>query len=283
MKKIYACFILLFLSTKLAFAEPLWKTLPPTPALPHAAQSGYAPINGVRIWYAVYGQGKPIILLHGGLASSNYWGNQVPVLAKQYQVIVMDTRGHGRSTNDGKPYNYDVMAEDVVGLMDFLHIKQAAIVGWSDGAILGIKLSIHHPERIAKVFAFGANSDPSGTLDASDNPTFNQYANVRARQEYQVLSATPSAYNDFFEKIQTMWAAQPHFTKAEFKTIKTPIWIVDGDHDEGIKREDTEYLAANIPGAGLLILPNVSHFAFIQDPEQFNSNVQSFLKREPSW
>ncbi len=81
-----------------ASAEPQWLTLPPTPTLPPSARSGYAPVNGIRIWFAVFGHGAPVILLHGGLANSNYWGNQVPVLMKQYQVIVMDSRGHGRST-----------------------------------------------------------------------------------------------------------------------------------------------------------------------------------------
>jgi alpha-beta hydrolase superfamily lysophospholipase len=84
-------------------AEPQWMTLPPTPVLPQADRSGYAPVNGVKLWYAVFGRGQPVILLHGGLANSNYWGNQVPVLAKYYQVVVMDSRGQGRSTLDEQP------------------------------------------------------------------------------------------------------------------------------------------------------------------------------------
>ena len=259
-------------------AESLqWMTLPPTPTLPKAIQSGYAPINGVRIWYAVYGRGKPVILLHGGLANSNYWGNQVPVLAKHYQVIVMDSRGHGRSTRNSQAYSYDLMTTDVIGLMDFLKIKQAAIVGWSDGAIVGINIAIHHPERLSKLFAFGANSDPSGTMDASTSPVFKEYASVRAKQEYEKLSATPTKYNDFLNEIKKMWATQPNFTKAELNSITTPTWIVDGDHDEGIKRENTEFMAAAIPHAGLLLQPQVSHFSFLQDPEQFNSDVLHFL------
>jgi pimeloyl-ACP methyl ester carboxylesterase len=254
-------------------------TLPATPSLPKSEHSGYASINGVRIWYAVYGHGKPVILLHGGLANSNYWGNQVPVLAKRYQVIVMDSRGHGRSSRDSQAYSYDLMASDVLGLMDFLKIKQAAIVGWSDGAILGMDIAIHHPERITKLFAFGANSDPSGTLDASKSPVFSAYSLVRAKQEYEKLSPTPTQYNEFLNQIKTMWETQPNFTKAELNGIKTPTWIVDGDHDEGIKRENTELMAAEIPNAGLLLQPAVSHFSFIQDPEQFNNDVLHFLER----
>ena len=128
-----------------ADAEPQWLTLPPTPSLPKAAQSGYAPINGMRIWYAVFGRGEPVILLHGGLANADYWGNQVRALQKSYRVVVMDSRGHGRSTRNEQPYGYDLMAADVIGLMDYLKIPKAAIVGWSDGAIIGLDIAMHHP------------------------------------------------------------------------------------------------------------------------------------------
>src|SRR5262245_57004214 len=113
-----------------ADAKPQWQTLPATPTLPKADRSGLAPINGVKVWYAVFGHGEPVILLHGGLANSDYWGLQVPVLAKRYQVVVMDSRGHGRSTQDERSIGYDLMASDVIGLMDFLKIKMAALIGW---------------------------------------------------------------------------------------------------------------------------------------------------------
>src|SRR5215467_8066465 len=81
----------------------LWLALPATPVLPPPAASGYASVNNIRIWYAEYGQGEPVILLHGGLANASYWGSQIPVLAQFYRVIVMDSRGHGRSTADSRP------------------------------------------------------------------------------------------------------------------------------------------------------------------------------------
>jgi alpha-beta hydrolase superfamily lysophospholipase len=90
--------LIVLLASPAAKAEPQWMTLPPTPELPKAAQSGTAPVNGVEIWYAVFGEGEPVILLHGGLANSNYWGLQVQALQPHYRVIVMDSRGHGRST-----------------------------------------------------------------------------------------------------------------------------------------------------------------------------------------
>jgi pimeloyl-ACP methyl ester carboxylesterase len=147
-----ASLLILFASS--ARAEPQWLNLPPTPGLPSAAQSGYAEINGVKIWYAVFGHGQPVLLLHGGLANSNYWGNLIPALSNDYQVVVMDSRGHGRSGRSSEPLGYDLMASDVLALMDFLKLDKAAIIGWSDGAIIGLDIAIHHPERLTKLFAF---------------------------------------------------------------------------------------------------------------------------------
>lgn len=138
--------------------QPLWQELPPTPRLPKAERAGYAPVNGIKLWYSVFGQGEPVVFLHGGLANADYWGHQVPAVARHYQVIVMDSRGHGRSTRDDRPYGYDLMADDVVALLDYLGVKRAAIVGWSDGAILGLDLALRYPSRVSKVFAFAANS-----------------------------------------------------------------------------------------------------------------------------
>jgi pimeloyl-ACP methyl ester carboxylesterase len=258
-------------------ADPQWLTLPPTPTLPKPESSGQAPVDGVMIWYAVFGRGEPVILLHGGLANSNYWGNQVPALAKRYRVIVMDSRGHGRSTRNDQAYSYDLMADDVLGLMDFLKIPKAAIVGWSDGAILGLDIALRHPERLTGVFAFAANSDPGGIQDIRRNPVFNAYI-ARAEKEYAALSPTPTEFKAFFKQIETMWLTQPRWTAKQLQRITVPVWIVDADHDEAIKRDNTEFMAESILGAGLLIQPEVSHFSFLQDPKQFTSDVLHFLE-----
>ena len=259
-----------------ARAEPLWLTLPPTPSLPEAARSGTAPVNGISIWYAVFGQGEPVILLHGGLANANYWGNQIPVLAEHYRVIVIDSRGHGRSTRDGQPFGYHLMASDVLALMDFLAIPKAAIVGWSDGANLGLDIALYHPERVTKLFAFAGNSDPSGVKDISQSPVFNAFI-ARAEKEYEQLSATPGQFKSFLEEITKMWATQPNFTAEQLQAITVPIWIADGDHDEAIVPEKTVLMAKEIPGARLLFQLDVSHFSFLQNPQMFNRDVLRFL------
>ena len=277
MRRFAFVFGLLFLGVAWARAEPQWLTLPPTPSLPQAGKSGYAPVNGIKIWYAEFGRGAPVILLHGGLANANYWGKLVPALAPHYRVIIMDSRGHGRSSRDDKPYGYDLMASDVVALMDYLKIDKAALIGWSDGAIIGLDIAMHHPERLTKLFAFAANSDPSAVKDVEHDPVFSAFI-ARARGEYEKLSPTPKEYDAFLKQITKMWDSEPHWTAADLAAIKVPTWIVDADHDEAIKRDNTLFMADNIPGSGLLIQPEVSHFSFLQDPTQFNADVLHFLE-----
>jgi len=272
--------VLLMLATlavaSFAGAQPNWLRLPPSPLLPKPETSGVAPINGIRLWYAEFGHGEPVILVHGGLANSDYWGLQVPVLAAHYHVIVLDSRGHGHSSRTDAPIGYDLMSSDVLALMDYLHIRRAALIGWSDGAIIGLDIAIHHPDRLTRLFAFAANSDPSGVKDVGKSPVFTAYEQ-RAANEYARLSPTPTQFKAFLANIDHMWASEPHFSDDQLNHITVPTWIVDGDHDEAIKRENTDHMAAMIPGSGELILPAVSHFAFIQDPAMFNESILHFL------
>ena len=269
--------LVLAMPLQAAMAAERWEELPPTPAPVPGLKSGYAELNGIRLFYAETGRGSPVVVLHGGLANSDYLGNQVHALAARHRVIVVDSRGHGRSTRDAQPFGYDLMTDDVVALLDKLKIQKADIVGWSDGAIIGLDMAMRHPDRVGRIFAFGANTQTSGLKDGFDkNPVFAAYM-ARARQEYARLSPTRDQYDAFQEQIGKMWENQPNWTDAQLRTITSPVLVVDGDRDEGIKREHTEYIARTIPGARLLILPNLSHFAFLQDPVLFNMALLDFL------
>jgi pimeloyl-ACP methyl ester carboxylesterase len=259
-------------------SEP-WQTLPQTPALPPAVKSGYAPVNGIRMFYAVFGHGSPVLLLHGGLANSNYWGDVIPILVRNhFKVIVADSRGHGRSTRSAEPYSYELMASDVLALLTYMKLTKVDLVGWSDGGIIGLVIAMQHPERLRRLFAYGANGDPSGVRpDIDSSPTFTGYIE-RTRREYRELSPTPGNYDAFLAQIQAMWAQQPNFAAARLQRITVPAAIADGAHDEAIKREHTEYLARTIPGATLIILPDVSHFGMLQNPQEFSTAVINFLR-----
>jgi pimeloyl-ACP methyl ester carboxylesterase len=272
-------FLIALLLPLSANATERWQTLPPTPAPIADELTDYAAVNGIRLYYATIGTGPPVVLLHGGLANSDYWGNQVAALKPGHRVILVDSRGHGRSTRDERPFGYDLMADDVVALLDTLKLDRADIVGWSDGGIIGLDLAMRYPQRVRRVFAFGANSLTSGVKFAP-SPVFDAFTQ-RARSDYVRLSTTPDGFDSFVKQISGMWQDQPNWTDDQLRTITAPVQIVDGDHDEAIKRDHTEYLAATIPHAGLLILPNASHFAFLQDPALFNAAMLDFLDGQP--
>ena len=118
------------------------------PPLPKADAEAHVDTDGVRIWFAAYGQGPAVVLLHGGLGNAGNWAFQVPaVVAAGYRAIVIDSRGHGRSTRDDRPLSYWQMAGDVRAVMDRLGVERAAIVGWSDGGDTGLVLADETPER----------------------------------------------------------------------------------------------------------------------------------------
>lgn len=231
------------------------------------------------MFYARFGQGEPVILLHGGLANSAYWGHQIPALAAGHEVIVIDTRGHGRSKLTGPPIGYDQLAGDVIAVMDALGVKQAAIVGWSDGAIIGLALAIRHPERVSRLFAFGANATLQGLIPGgAGTPIFRDYA-ARTAAEYRALSPAPGNYQKLAQAMDRIWRTQPNFTPAQLGSIRVPTVIADGADEEIIQPAHTRALAAAIPSATLVVFPDAGHFAMLQDPAAFNAALLAFLDR----
>lgn len=257
----------------------LWTTLPVEAPLPSLLQAHHVDHEGARIWYGSVGTGRPVILLHGGMASSATWGNQIPALVgSHHRVILIDSRGHGRSTLGTQPLSYELMASDVLAVMDAEKIDRAAIVGWSDGANTGLALAMRHPNRLTGVYAFGANMDLQAVKpDAFSAPILGEVVK-RLAAEYARLSPTPEGFGALHEAVEAMQTTEPNYSAAQLAAIKGPrIMIADGDHEEFIKPEHTAYLAQTIPGAGLTIFPDVSHFAPWQSPEAFNASMIAFL------
>jgi pimeloyl-ACP methyl ester carboxylesterase len=241
---------------------------------------GYVDHDGARIWYATYGSGAPVILLHGGLGHSGNWGYQVPALVENgYRAVVIDSRGHGRSTRDERPYTYELMASDVLAVMDELHMEQAALVGWSDGACTALILASTAPMRVAGVFFFACNMDPSGAKQITEMTPILRRCLSRHAQDYERLSATPDQFDAFSDAVSLMQRTQPNYSAHDLAQIGVPVAIVQSEYDEFIKREHADYLARSIPGAEFVYLPGVSHFAPLQRPELFNAALLAFLGR----
>ncbi|MFM0440229.1 alpha/beta hydrolase [Paraburkholderia strydomiana] len=249
------------------------------PPLPASNESGSVEHEGARIWYASHGSGTAVILLHGGLGHSGNWGYQVPaLLAAGHRVVIIDSRGHGRSTRDARPYKYELMASDVLAVMDALALERAAIVGWSDGACVAMVLGMVAPQRVAGVFFFGCNMDPSGTKEFVATPVIDRCFS-RHRQDYARLSATPDEFDAFVAAVSDMMKTEPNYFADDLARIRVPVVIAQSEHDEFITREHAEYLAGAIPGAELNVLPGVSHFAPLQRPALFNKAMIAFVER----
>jgi pimeloyl-ACP methyl ester carboxylesterase len=246
--------------------------------LPVTHDQGYLEHDGARLWHVTYGSGPPVILLHGGLGHSGNWGYQVPTLVRRgYRAVLIDSRGHGHSTRDTRPYTYEQMASDVLAVMDALHLEKAGLVGWSDGACTALILAAKAPARVAGVFFFACNMDPSGTKPITEFTPILKRCIRRHAQDYGQLSSTPDQFDAFAEAVGLMQRTQPNYSAHDLAQIRVPVAIVQSEHDEFIKREHAEYLARSIPNAEFIALPAVSHFAPLQRPEQFNTVMLAFL------
>lgn len=262
-------------------AAEKWKSLPPTPNLPEITRTGYLELKDARIWFATYGdESKSVLLmLPGGGASSDYWSNQVKYFKDDYYVIVMDCRGQGRSTDEGSTLSYELMASDVIALLDRLQIKRTAVLGWSDGANIGFYLALNSPDRISSLIAFGGNATPAGYQPNTNRVIFDAYF-ARTKNEYVRLSPRPEKYAATLSKLSKLWRTQPTLTSKDLGKISVRTAIVHAQHDEIIRRTHSDYLSKQIPAARLIVLKGVGHFAFLQDSTAFNEAVETFLKEK---
>lgn len=257
-------------------AVPRWETLPAPGPLPEPSQSGSFATGDVKLWYASFGEGEPIVLLHGGLGSSDHYGDLVSALAAKRRVIVLDSRGHGRSTRSGHGISYHQMADDVVALLDHLAIERAALVGWSDGGVTGLELALRYPGRLTKLFVLGTNYALDGMKPQNQSRTFSEYF-ARCRRQYAKLSPAPQDLGAFLQELRAMWASQSTFRDEQLQQIQLPVLVALGDHDEAIRKEHAQKLAELLPRGRFVLLPKVSHFALWQDPKTFLAVLTRFL------
>jgi pimeloyl-ACP methyl ester carboxylesterase len=233
--------------------------------------------EGARLWFVSYGAGAPVLLLHGGMGHSGNFALQVPALvAAGYRPILLDTRGHGRSTRDEKPFSYRLLASDVVALLDHLGLERAPIVGWSDGADTGLVLAHDQPGRVSGLFFFACNVDPTGTLPFEMTPVIQNCVDRHAK-DFAALSPTPEQFGELGPALGPMQASEPNYSADDLAAIRTPVTVAYASGDEFIRREHAQYIARTIPGARYVTLEGVSHFAPLQRPDLFGAAVLAFL------
>jgi pimeloyl-ACP methyl ester carboxylesterase len=236
----------------------------------------YADINSIRIYYEIYGQGAPVLVLHGGAGSIEDMHNQIRALAATRLVIAVDSRGHGRSTDADAPLAYALMASDMLQLLDDLKISRTDIGGWSDGGIIALALAMRAPERVARLVVIGANYDVDGLIHL---PAADARAPPRSRLDAPE-NPGPDRRQALYQKVVTMWRTQPHYTLGELGHIKAPTLIIAGEFDL-IKRKHSDELAQAIPGGQEDIIEGATHFAISDRPDMVNADILRFFSRAP--
>lgn len=246
------------------------------------SDGGYVETRGARIWYASIGRGTPVVLLHGGLASSRSWDKQVPALvAAGHRVILIDSRGHGRSTLGPHPLRYELLADDVRAVLAHLRLARPAVIGWSDGGIVALMLALGGDDRPCAVYAYGANMDKASVRpDAGEAPILATIA-PRLAADYAALSPDPKGFERLAKATRSMQAAQQDIGPAQLGTIRTSVTIAGSEDDEFILPAHFRALARAIPSARLEMFPSGGHFVPWQMPDRFNRSLLHFLAQAP--
>jgi pimeloyl-ACP methyl ester carboxylesterase len=249
-------------------------------------KGAYAQINGVRLYYERYGRGAPIVLLHGGFSHIAGQGRLIGLLAGHYEVIAVDTRGHGRSTLDDQPLAYPLLADDIARLLEELRLGPVTVIGHSDGGVTGYILAAKHPAKVRALVANGANFRKAGrgglTPRISEwietiTPTMvEQWGDVRP--PYERLN--PDAdWDRFVTKVKELWQSETGLTEEDLKAVRCPVLISHGDRDSFVSLADIVWMYEQIPNASLYVAPNGGHSHPRDQIEAFGPIVLRFLNR----
>jgi pimeloyl-ACP methyl ester carboxylesterase len=234
----------------------------------------YLFVNGANLYYEVYGDGDPIILLHGNGGNIAAMKHQIEYFSKHYKVITMDCRGRGKSEMGSDTLTYMLMTKDVISLLDHLHLDSVYVTGRSDGGIISLLMGIYFPERVRKIAAFGANLRPDTT---AGYPYLMEQIHRDRIQAEEMIQRNDTTHNwNLIRQLDRLMEFQPHISTNELLEIKAPVLILSCDRDV-IKEEHTLEIYRNIPKADLCIFPGETHQITLENPALFNSTVAKFF------
>jgi pimeloyl-ACP methyl ester carboxylesterase len=243
------------------------------------SSSGYATNGDVRIHYSVYGDGPPLVLLHGGLSSNIDWIGEIPALSRHYRLILINLRGHGRSSLGAEPFTYRLLAADVLSVLDELRIATTDIVGWSDGGNTGILFAIEYPQRIRRLVAISANFHPQGIAAEMHDTIRNAPEDIDpaiGRWLYRWQSAAPAQWSQLRDRVITMWRGYPQLSQEDLGAVRAPTLLIVGAEDD-IEMSHALAMVAAIPNAELVVIPEVGHAVPHDAPDTLVRNIERFL------
>ncbi len=238
----------------------------------------YAEVNGLHMYYEIHGKGRPVLLLHGGIADNSLWSKTIPALAKEHQVIAPEQMGHGHTADlPSREFSYAQMADDTAALLDQLHLSSVDVVGWSDGGIIGYLLAINHPQRVRKLVTSGANVDQEGLPQPKTGPVTPDQFPKMFQEEYEKVSPDgPQHFVAFINRVSAMWRRYPYVERTQLAKISCPTLIIVGDRDF-FPAEVADHIAKAILGAQLMVVPGAGHGTFRNKPGLVNLAVLEFL------
>lgn len=259
----------------------------------HAQDSkGYAPVNGLQLYYEVYGQGDPVVLLHGSYMTIGLnWSEVIPELSKTRKVIAVEMQGHGHTADINRPYSYESMASDVAGVLNYLKIGKADIIGYSLGGTVALQFGIRHPELTDKVVVISSVYKYTGWSQAvrdalkSFSPEF--FDATPLKTEYDKVAPDPSKWKAFVVKLMKFDEQDFDLGAANIKAMKAPVLLINGDND-GIDLNHTAEMyrllggsvfadMGEMPKSRLAVIPGKSHVTLMMDTAAVLGAIVPFL------
>jgi pimeloyl-ACP methyl ester carboxylesterase len=241
----------------------------------------YVRVNDIRVYYEVYGSGRPLLLMHGNGGWINDLRYQIAEFAKYFKVIAVDSRAQGLSTDSDRELSFSLMASDMAQLLDSLNIDSAYALGWSDGGIVGLELALKYPRKIAKLVAVGANflpdstALPAGMIHEMETSSFARLDSA-TRRDIISHSHFPERAGLIYDKLNRLDLFHPHLTLEQLHSIKVPTLVMAGDHDIIIDTHTLNLFHA-LPDAQLCIMPGAGHGFLLGKPAIANEIIKNFL------
>jgi pimeloyl-ACP methyl ester carboxylesterase len=257
--------------------------------MPTAVQTGYAPVNGLQMYYEIHGGTLPssggglggedeaLLLLHGAYGTIDMWGPVLTTLAEQHRVIAVEFQGHGHTADIDRPFSYEQLADDVAVLMEHLGIAQADIVGYSMGGNSGLQLAIRHPQRVRKLVAISANSRSDGyhpeVYESVEAISPEVFAGTPFEQAYMRNAPNPEDWPTLIAKLKTLTSTAFAWPESDLQSIAAPTLLIIGDSDSVRPEHAVEMFRllgggvqgdlAGLPASRLAILPGITHITII--------------------
>jgi pimeloyl-ACP methyl ester carboxylesterase len=254
--------------------------------------TGYAPVNGLKMYYEIHGSGEPVVSLHGAfMAITGDWNDWINELSKTRKVIAVEMQGHGRTADIDRDITYENLSDDVAGLLDYLKIERADIIGYSLGGGVAMQCAIRHPEKVRKVVIISAPYARDGWVkeanDAWPNFTWEVLKGTPAETEWKKLNPKPDGFPDFFNHIKAAALRPYDFGADKLKATKAPMFFIHGDAD-GVRLDHISEMFS-LKGGGifgdmqprsesrLAILPNTTHVTLMNRMTMIVPMVNDFL------